>query len=281
MTGAIPARTVRQPVTVRGIGIHTGAASVVTLYPSPAGSGIVFQSGGTSIPARAGNVADTARCTVLRADSVTVSTVEHLLSAFAGLGVTDTRIEITGPELPIGDGSALCWIDALSEAGLVETGEINLPTLDEPLIETGKGGAFIAAYPAPAFRATVAISFDHPLVGTQIARFDTASGDKYFRDVAPARTFGFIEEVEALLAAGLAKGGSFDNAVIVYPDRYSVPLRFPDELARHKLLDVMGDLTLAGVGPLPAADIIAVKPSHRLNTAFAARLRARLCDGFA
>lgn len=272
---SLSARTLAKPVAVRGFGIHTGAESFVTLLPAEAGAGISFWVGGAEIPATAANVVDTARCTVLGAGGASVSTVEHLLSALSGLGVTEARIEIDGPELPIGDGGANIWVAAIREAGTVEAGELSFPVLSEPLIETGKGGAFIAAYPAERFRATVAISFDHRLVGTQIARFDAADGD-YARDIAPARTFGFIEEVEALRAAGLAQGGSFENAVVVYPDHYSVPLRFPDELARHKLLDLIGDLTLAGVGPLPPADIITVKPSHRLNAAFAGRLRERI-----
>ena len=273
-----PARTVGKSVTMRGVGIHTGALSSVTLHPAPPGAGVAFRAGGGIIPALAENVIDTGRCTVLGAAGVSVSTVEHLLSALAGFGVTDALIEVEGPELPIGDGGAQIWADALTEARIVTIGEIIFPLLDAPLIETGKGSSFIAAYPADSFRATVAITFDHALVGTQIARFDAARDD-YAREIAPARTFGFIEEVEALRAAGLAKGGSLDNAIIVYPDRYSVPLSFPDELARHKLLDLLGDLTLAGVGPLPSADIIAVKPSHRLNTAFAARWQKRVRGG--
>jgi UDP-3-O-[3-hydroxymyristoyl] N-acetylglucosamine deacetylase len=132
----------------------------------------------------------------------------------------------------------------------------------------------VVAFPSDSLRLTVVVHFEHPLVGTQVARFDPARGDRYEDDVAPARTFGFIEEVEALRAAGLARGGSEDNAVVVYPDRYSTPLRFDNELARHKLLDLVGDLSLVG-GPL-RADVVAVKPSHRLNTDFARLLAARL-----
>lgn len=254
------------------------------------GQGIVFrrvkQSGGTQeIAAHVSNVVDTARCTVLGGSGgATISTVEHLLSALAGLGVTDCIVEVDGPEIPIGDGSALIWTEAIAGVGVVaipgsdmasvaagaKVAEAMLPA---PVTLTGRGGSFIAAYPSDALRITVAVSYEqHTLVGTQIARFEPGCGDAYSRDIAPARTFGFIEEVEALRAAGLAQGGSFDNAVVVYPDRYSSPLRFEDELARHKLLDLIGDLALAG--SLPVADIIAVKPSHRLNTAFAARLCA-------
>jgi UDP-3-O-acyl N-acetylglucosamine deacetylase len=266
-------RTVAASVKVEGVGIHTGGTARVTLSPAPAGHGVGFRRGGRFIPAKAFCVVDTSRCTVLGVDGVTVSTVEHLLSALAGLGVTDALVEVDGQELPIGDGSAQIWIDAIGRAGIREETTLgNLPALAEPILVTGKGGAFITAYPSDTFRATFVITFDHPLVGTQAARFDPARGDDYARDIAPARTFGFIEEVEALRAAGLARGGSLDNAVIIYPDHYSVPLRFDNELARHKLLDLMGDLLLSGIGTLPAADIIAVKSSHQLNVAFAARL---------
>ena len=257
-----------------GVGIHTGADASVRLHPAPFGTGIIFRAGGQHIPAHYSCVVDTSRCTVLGDGVVSVSTVEHLLSAFAGLGITDAVVEVEGRELPIGDGSASLWVDAIQEVKTVADDAvipIIPPPLTEPVVVTGKGGAFIAAYPAATLTLTVAISFEHSLVGTQVARFAQGGGD-YAAEIAPARTFGFIEEVEALRAAGLAKGGSFDNAVVVYPDHYSVPLRFEDELARHKLLDLMGDLMLSGTAGLPIADIIAVKPSHRLNAALAARL---------
>jgi UDP-3-O-[3-hydroxymyristoyl] N-acetylglucosamine deacetylase len=268
---AVRRRTLGGVAVRTGVGIHTGADASVRLHPAPFGTGIIFRVAGQEIPAHAARVTDTSRCTVLGAEGVTLSTVEHLLSAFAGLRITDALVEVEGPELPIGDGSSVLWTEAIREAGIVAGDAAIPPTLTEPILLTGKGGSFIAAYPAFAPTLTAAISFEHPLVGTQVARFSPSSGD-YAAEIAPARTFGFIEEVEALRAAGLAKGGSFDNAVVVYPDRYSVPLRFEDELARHKLLDLMGDLLLSGGVGLPNADIIAVKPSHRLNAAFAARL---------
>ena len=260
------------PLKISGVGLHTGADVSATLCAAPAGSGIVFRAGGVLIPARAANVVDTSRCTVLGAGGVTVSTVEHLLSACAGLGVTDLIVDVDGPELPIGDGSANVWVGVLRACGFAGQ-SVSVYALDRPVVVTRKEGAFVAAYPAPRLSLTVAITFDHPLVGTQVARF--AAGDDYDRDIAPARTFGFIHEVEALRAAGLARGGSLDNAVVVYLDRYSTPLRFDDELARHKLLDVMGDLVLATGHSLPQADIIAVKPSHRLNVALATEIAAQ------
>lgn len=249
---------------VTGIGIHSGQVATVRLSEAPAGTGIVFHTKNGPIAARIENVVETRRCTVLGSGAARVSTVEHLLSACAGLGIVDLRVEVDGPELPILEGSAATWAQLLSPQPLV------LRPLLRPLLVTGSGGAFIACYPAETLSVTVAISFEHPLVGTQLARF--VSGDDYGREIAPARTFGFIEEVQKLLDAGLAKGGSLDNAVIVYPDHYQPELRFENELARHKLLDLIGDLSLAGL--LPNADIIAVKPSHTLNTQLAAKLAA-------
>lgn len=281
---SLPARTIARPVTIRGTGIHTGSEATVTLAPAERpGAGVVFlvrPSGGAvqEIPARASNVSDTARCTVLGGPGgASVSTVEHLLSALAGSGVTDCRVEVEGPEIPIGDGSASFWVEAIGEAGITPLGGAVEPlTLAEPILLAGANGAFVAAFPSESPRFTVAVTFAHPLVGTQVARFDPARGDAYAAAIAPARTFGFIEEVEALRAAGLARGGSFENALVIYPDRYSTPLRLPDEPARHKLLDLIGDLALAG-RPL-VADVVAVRPSHRLNTDFARVLETHVGD---
>jgi UDP-3-O-[3-hydroxymyristoyl] N-acetylglucosamine deacetylase len=279
-----PARTVSAPVSVRGVGIHSGAVSDLIISPAAPGEGVRFlPDGGSPIAATVESVVDTSRCTVLGADGKTVSTVEHLLSAFAGLGITDARVETRGPEVPILDGSALPWVEAVQSAGLQETPVEKAAqwTLHSPLLVIGKNGSFIAAYPAEKLTITAAAVFEHPLVQTQVARFAPQEGSNYARDVAPARTFGFIEEVEALRRAGLALGGNLDNAVVVYPDRYSAPLRFPSELAYHKLLDTLGDLFLAFGKPLPLAlDIVAVKPSHRLNVELASQLRDAVTETY-
>lgn len=274
---AYPCRTLARTITVSGVGIHTGARARATLTPArTVGAGVVFRQAdtGQEIPARASNVTETSRCTVLGRAGASLSTVEHLLSALAGLGVTDCIVEVDGPELPIGDGSALIWTEALAQAGLTDlpgagAGPLRLR---EPVVAAGQGGAFIAGFPSETTRYTVAIVYEHALVGTQVARFEPAR-EAYGERVAPARTFGFIEEVEALRAAGRARGGSFENAVVIYADHFSTPLRTDDELARHKLLDLIGDLALLG-RPL-IADVVAVKPSHRLNNEFARLLETR------
>lgn len=232
------------------------------LTPAAPGSGFVFSHPG-STPFRAvpEAVVDTRRCTVVSNGGVRVSTVEHLLSACAGLGVYDLAIEVDGPELPILDGSAAAWVDVLRDAGL--SGErTEGPDLPHEIEVMGDGGAFVLARPrrGPAI-LDVVIDFAHPVVGKQKAHYGTRTD--FAKSIAPARTFGFREEVDQLLAAGLAKGASLENAVVVEATGYSVTLRYRNELARHKLLDLIGDLALAG--PLPRASIFAYRPSHRLN----------------
>ncbi len=256
-------------VVVEGVGIHTGETCRVTIEPGTKEDGIVFVRGFAKIPARAEFVTDTSRCTKIAADGESVSTIEHLMSALAGLGVSRARFDIDGPELPILDGSASGWVDALSH--LSEGGLATTP-ISTPITVEGPNGSYISATPADKLSITLTIAYDHPVIGTQTATF--TEGDDYATQIAPARTFGLRSEVDALLAAGLAKGGSLDNAIIVEEDGYSVPLRFENELARHKILDLLGDLYLSG--SLPRADIIAVKPSHTLNVALASKLNRGL-----
>jgi len=242
-------KTIREGVKVEGIGLHSGGRAKVFLHPCEGGHGIVFsvhnEQGSALIPALTPFVAETRRRVVLAKDGVWVQTVEHLLAACFGMGITNLLVEVDGSELPIGDGSAQLWVDAFKEAGVVclnEPAPLFSPT---ETVTVQDGNALITVAPNDRFTATVTFVTDHPLVGVQTATFDEETDD-FVTAIAPARTFGFWEEVEALLTQGLAKGGSLDNALVVFPDRYSSPLRFPDELARHKLLDLMGDLMLLG-----------------------------------
>jgi UDP-3-O-[3-hydroxymyristoyl] N-acetylglucosamine deacetylase len=242
-------KTIREGVKVEGIGLHSGGRAKVFLHPCEGGHGIVFsvhnEQGSALIPALTPFVAETRRRVVLAKDGVSVQTVEHLLAACFGMGVTDLIVEVQGAELPIGDGSAQLWVDAFKEAGVVclnEPAPLFSPT---ETVTVQDGDAFLTIAPSDRFTATVTFTTNHPLVGVQTATFDEETDD-FVTAIAPARTFGFWEEVEALLTQGLAKGGSLENALVVFPDRYSSPLRFPDELARHKLLDLMGDLMLLG-----------------------------------
>lgn len=262
--------TLAKEICMEGVGVHTGKHARVTVKPADAGTGIVFHAGGQRIPALAEYVVSTDRCTALGMDGVRVMTVEHLLSALAGAGVDNAHIEVEGEEIPVLDGSALPWVERFQQAGLREQAvERRRVVLTRP-VSVMAGDRGIWAMPHPERLLISTVHYDHPLVGTQVAWFNL---DKinYLEEIAPARTFGFWEEVEALLARGRGLGGSLDNALVIFPDRYSAPPRFPDEVLRHKVLDFIGDMVL--VGAQVQALFVAVKPSHTLNTAFALALR--------
>lgn len=262
--------TLQEAVCLEGIGVHSGQHSRVTVEPAEEETGILFEVNGECIPALAEYVVNTDRCTTLGLNGVRVMTVEHLLSALAGLGVDNARVKVEGVEVPVLDGSARPWAERFRKAGLREQGapRHRVPLTRPVSIMTGDRG--IWAIPHPERLLVTIVHYEHPMVGTQVAWFDLDKLD-YLEEVAPARTFGFWEEVEALLARGKALGGSIDNAVVIFRDHYSSPLRFPDEVVRHKVLDFIGDLSL--VGAQVEAMIVAVKPSHALNTAFALALR--------
>lgn len=256
-----------------GVGLHSGADASVCFHPAPAGAGLVFRDrvSGQEIPALAANVRDTSRCTRVGLDGLEVQTVEHALSALAGLGVDDAVIEITAGELPAADGSAAPFVALIQSAGLrTQSGGFSCPLTPAQPVTVSEGGSTLVALPSDQFRAAVVLDYPrHPYLGTLGAVFDAGNGD-YAAEIAPARTFGFLSEIEALRANGLGRGASRDNAVVLGEDRYETPLRFANELARHKLLDLIGDLALVG-RPL-LAQIIAVRPSHALNTRLASLL---------
>ncbi len=251
-----------------GVGLHSGADASVCLRPAAPGAGLVFRdtASGQEIPALAVNVCDTSRCTRLSYGGVEVQTVEHVLSALAGAGVDDALIEVTGGELPAGDGSAAPFIALIRSVGLQEhLGMIVNPLILTQPVTVSQGDATLVALPSEHFRATVVLDYPrHAYLGTLAAVLD---GDDYDADIAPARTFGFLSEIEALRANGLGLGASRENAIVLGEDAYETPLRFPNELARHKLLDLIGDLALIGQPLL--AHVFALKPSHTLNARLA------------
>jgi UDP-3-O-[3-hydroxymyristoyl] N-acetylglucosamine deacetylase len=271
MTPERPRFTLASPSTVlSGVGLHSGADAAVRLCPAPPGAGLVFRdrATGQEIPARAANVSDTSRCTRLSWGGRETQTVEHVLSALAGLGVDDALIETEGGELPATDGSAAPFAALIAAAGLREQPgpPVKPLTLSSPLA-LEDGASSVVALPSDRFRATVVLDYPrHPYLGTLAAAFDGAGGD-YASAIAPARTFGFLSEIEWLRAHGLGLGATRDNAVVLGEDRYETPLRFPNELARHKLLDLIGDLAL--IGRPVSAHVIAVRPGHALNVRLA------------
>lgn len=265
-----PQRTLAEPVVFRGVGVHTGVEGTLRVLPAPEGHGRLFLVQGRPIPARVGSVVRVDRCTTLGDGDVTVSTVEHVLSAAAGLGLDNLVLELSGPEIPILDGSALPFVEGFLNAGLVDQGAtMESLALPRPVF-VAAGEALVLALPAPEPSFEVSIQFAHPLVGLQQHTF--LPGVEDFRStVAPARTFGFWEEVQALLARGLARGGDLSNALVIGgPGGFSSPPRFPDEPVRHKVLDLVGDLALLGV-PLDAR-VLALRAGHGLHVELARRI---------
>lgn len=288
-------QTIATPVTRVGVGLHSGDRATVKLLPARAGEGRYFvKELQQPLPALVEHVTDSRLSTCLgsRDNSFTIHTVEHLMSALEGLGVDNCRIEITGGrEIPLLDGSAREWVDAIEESGLsiatTASGGSSARTsfvVDAP-ISVSHGDAFVAAFPSPFTRLTYGIDFPQvPAIGSGWFSWSpTGSGSgSYKEEVAPARTFGIAEQFEALRAAGLIKGGSLQNALVCSMEKgwLNPPLRFTDEPCRHKLLDLIGDLALCtppGHAGLPVAHVVAFKASHALHVKFgAALLRHRI-----
>lgn len=292
--------TLESPVSISGTGIHTGKFVEMTLLPAEPGSGIKFRRGDLPnkpvINADCDLVTDTSRGTTLEVNEVKVCTVEHILAALVGMGVDNVVINLTGPEVPIIDGSSQPFIDLITKGGVKEQdAEKVWYTLDENIqMIDEKKRVDLMAIPADHFQITTLIDFNSPILGTQHASLKTISDFK--KEIAPCRTFCFLHELEALLDNNLIKGGDINNAIVVvdkpitdkekarlakafkrehievnegYLD--NLELRFPNEPARHKLLDVIGDLALIGY-PIKA-HIIANRPGHSSNIEFARKIK--------
>jgi len=259
---------------MEGVGLHTGVTVHVRICPAPANAGIVFKRtdlDNFEIPAQSRYVARVSYATSLMRKGVLISTTEHLLSALAGVGVDNARIEIDNLEVPIMDGSALPFVKALREAGLRPQRARRLYARVTKSLEIADGAKRIAIHPAEAFRANYAIAFPHPVIGAQSLDF-SAAGGMYDSQIAPARTFGFLAEVEMLLKNGLVKGGSLENVVVLDHEKVMNPegLRFPDEFCRHKILDLMGDLSLFG-HPL-IGHVVAERAGHAMHAQLVSQL---------
>jgi UDP-3-O-[3-hydroxymyristoyl] N-acetylglucosamine deacetylase len=265
--------TLAQSVSMTGVGLHTGARSTVTLLPAAADAGIVFVfPSGARLPATAEHVVSTQRGTTLGADGVEVATVEHLLSALYGLGVDNVEVALDGKEIPAGDGSAQDWVELIGVAGVEVLEAHTAPLRLARAVWVGEGETWAVATPAMGLSLAVGIDFGDAVVGRQ-ELWLPITPERYAVELAPARTFGFLHEVEALRAAGLARGGTEENALVVTSDGYLTPPRFPDEAVRHKAMDAVGDLALCG-GRLEAS-VTLIRPSHRLVTELARALRAQ------
>jgi UDP-3-O-[3-hydroxymyristoyl] N-acetylglucosamine deacetylase len=267
-------RTLKRAVGCTGIGLHSGRPVRLELKPAPAGHGIRFfrTDVGVEIPATLGHLARLDHATTLSRDGVSVDTVEHLLAALFALGVDDVRVEVDAPEIPIMDGSSAPFVILIHEVGLrPHPAPRHYLKVVQP-IEVANGGKWARLSPCDQFRITYTIGFDHPLLRRQSASVRISSAS-FADEVAPARTFGFLREVETLRKNGLALGGSLENAVVIGETGVlNQKLRFEDEFVRHKILDAIGDLSLLG-HPL-AAHLEANKGGHALHAALARKVMA-------
>lgn len=270
MLKSVYQHTLKQVLTISGIGVHSGAPANLVIHPAPAGSGIVFvrsdiEDRDNIVPARWDHVVDTRLCTVIANKAgVTVSTIEHLMSAFAALGVDNARVDIDGPETPIMDGSAKPFIDAIDRAGLSRQKAARQVLVIKKTISIQDGDKEAILSPAEGQYFGFEIEFPGALIGRQ--KFTHELKESSFRgDIAAARTFGFLHEVEMLRKMGLARGGSLDNAIVVDGDTVMNPdgLRFKNEFVRHKILDAVGDIYLAGAQLI--GHYHGVKAGHAMN----------------
>ncbi|HEU4636236.1 MAG TPA: UDP-3-O-acyl-N-acetylglucosamine deacetylase [Edaphobacter sp.] len=265
-------RTIKSEIEFCGVGLHSGAPVSMRLVPAPAGSGIVFRRtdlDNFEIVATGRNVAKVSYATSLMRGSVLISTTEHLLSALIGYGVDNVIVEINNLEVPILDGSALPYIRAFEQTGLKQQRRKREYMRVVKPVEVREGGKFIGIYPGKGYAIDYTIDFPEP-IGYETMRVDLAEGD-YARLIAPARTFGFKEDEAMLRNMGLIRGVSDDSAIIL--SRKGVengPLRFPDEFVRHKVLDLIGDLALAG--RRIEGHVVAERAGHAMHTALVQRL---------
>lgn len=270
-------RTIRRPAELAGTGLHTGAAVRVRLEPAVAGDGIRFRrtdlAPATDIPALLDSVGEADRRTVLARGDARVETVEHLLAAVAAAGLDDLLVLVDGPELPILDGSFSPYWALLAAGGIrAAAGQRHLRVVDAPF-EVEAGEARYEVTPSSGCHLEVTLEHAEPVIGRQCARY-ASDGEPFATAIAPARTYGFLAEVAALQARGLLAGASADAAIVLSATApLNTTLRWPEEFARHKTGDLLGDLALLG-GPLRAA-VRAWRPSHRGNIACARAIAAR------
>ena len=295
-----PQKTIAKPITLDGVGLHTGAQVHLTFQPAPENTGFVFRrtdlSPAVEIPADASLVTNTERGTNLERDGIKIQTSEHVLAALVGMGVDNCIIEINAPEPPIMDGSSKFFVEALEQAGFIEQDEMREEFVVQDVIsyKDEESGSEMMLIPADHYQVTTMVDFGTKILGTQNATLDRVEDFK--SEIAASRTFSFLHELEMLLEHGLIKGGDLNNA-IVYVDKPlseetmdrlkkafnkdkitvkpngildNLTLHYPNEAARHKLLDVLGDLALIGT-PI-RGKVIATKPGHKVNTTFAKKI---------
>jgi UDP-3-O-[3-hydroxymyristoyl] N-acetylglucosamine deacetylase len=266
-------QTIRASVECKGIGLHSGAPVQLRILPAPSGTGIAFRRidlDNFEIEATGRNIARVSYATSLMKKGVLISTTEHLLSAFIGTGIDNAIVELDNLELPILDGSARPFVDMIQRAGIRKQRRLRSYMRIRREIELREGDKFIAVYPADTYSVSYTIDFPHRLIGRETFRVDLTDGN-FLREIAPARTFGFLHEADAMRQQGLIRGASTENAIVLTPEGLmNPPLRYADEFVRHKVLDLIGDLALVGKQIL--GNIVADRAGHAMHTALVSRL---------
>jgi len=266
-------QTIRTIAEFNGIGLHSGAPVHIRILPAAAGSGIVFRRTDLDdfeVPAIGRNVARVSYATSLMKQGVLISTTEHVLSAFIGCGIDNAIVELDNLELPILDGSARPFVEAIQKSGVRRQRRERSYLRIRRELELRDGDKFIAVYPAESYSVSYKINFPHPLIGKETFRVDLSDGN-YLREIAPARTFGSRQDEQAMRNMGLIRGASRENCIVLTKDGLeNPPLRFPDEFVRHKVLDLIGDLALLGKQIL--GSVVADRAGHAMHTALVSRL---------
>lgn len=269
----IQEQTIRSSVQCSGVGLHSGAPVSLQILPAPPGTGIVFRRvdlDGFEIEATSRNVARVSYATSLMKKGVLISTTEHLLSAFTGLGLDNAIVELDNLELPILDGSALPFVELIQKAGIRKQRRPRryMKILRE--FEMREGNKFISVYPADSYSISYSINFPHALIGKETFQVELSNGS-YLRNIAAARTFGSRADEKAMRNMGLIRGASRDNCIVLTRDGIeNGPLRFSDEFVRHKVLDLVGDLALLGKPIL--GKVVADRAGHAMHTALVSRI---------
>ena len=266
-------QTIRSSVECSGVGLHSGAPVSLRILPAPPGTGIVFRRvdlDGFDIQASSRNVARVSYATSLMRRGVLISTTEHLLSSFVGLGIDNAIVELDNLELPILDGSALPFVQMIQKAGIRRQRRPRKYLKIMREIEMREGNKFISVAPANTYSVAYSINFPHPLIGKETLQVELSNGS-YLRNIAPARTFGSREDEKAMRNMGLIRGASRDNCIVLTRDGIeNGPLRFRDEFVRHKILDLVGDLALLGKPIL--GRVVADRAGHAMHTAIVSRI---------
>ncbi len=271
---ALKQRTLAKPVTCTGVGLHSGKSVHMSIKPAPENHGIKFRRidlpSSPDIKALFKMVVDTSMATVIGSDGAIVSTIEHLMASFAGIGIDNALVELDAHEVPVMDGSAGPFTHLIRQAGICTQKAPRYGFIIKKPIEIAKDGKFVGVYPSDKFKITCTIDFSHPVIQRQSYSIDVCE-ESFSREISTARTFGFLHELELMKMHGLARGGSLDNAIVLDEEKVinEKGLRFTDEFVRHKILDCIGDFSLLGM-PL-SGHVVVEKSGHAFNHEFLTR----------